>query len=67
MYLNTIGIILCVKVEQRVNVKFLAKLGKSAIENHGFFQYDPETKCQSIHLKIPTSPRKKKHRRASPI
>jgi hypothetical protein len=32
VYLSSIGIILSVKVEQRVNVKFLAKLGKSATE-----------------------------------
>jgi hypothetical protein len=25
-----------------------------------FLQYDPETKCQSMHWKNPTSPRKKK-------
>ena len=30
--------------------------------NHGFFQYDPESKCQSMHWKIPSSPRQKKAR-----
>jgi hypothetical protein len=32
MYLSSIRIMISVKVQQGVNVKFLAKLGKSAIE-----------------------------------
>jgi hypothetical protein len=46
---------LSVKVEQHVNVKFLAKLGKSTTET---FQYDSETKHQSMHWKSPTSKKK---------
>jgi hypothetical protein len=34
VYMSSIGIMLGVKVEQRVNVKFLVKLGKSATETY---------------------------------
>jgi hypothetical protein len=34
MYLSSTGIMLSVKVEQSVKVKFLAKLGKSATETY---------------------------------
>jgi hypothetical protein len=48
---------LSVKVEQRVKVKFLAKLGKSTAETYSLLM---ESKCQSMHWKSPTSPRKQK-------
>jgi len=32
--------------------------------NHGFFQYDPESKRQSMHWKGPISPRQKKARQS---
>jgi hypothetical protein len=82
---------LSVKVEQPVNVKFLAKLGKSTTEtynllmetrmnicadilqntendpnflgnvmNNGIFQYDLETKRQSMRTPSPTKARKNK-------
>ena len=32
--------------------------------NHGFFQYDPESKCQSMHWMSLSSPRQKKARQS---
>jgi hypothetical protein len=49
MYLSSIRIILSVKVEQHVNVKFLAKLGKSATETYNLlmavYADEPQTMC----------------------
>jgi hypothetical protein len=41
------------------------KLLRNTITSHEsqFFQYDPETKFQSMHRKTPRSPRKKKEKR----
>jgi hypothetical protein len=48
-----------VKVEQRVNVKFLAKLGKSATETYNLLMEVYGDERQSMNWKSPTSPRKK--------
>jgi hypothetical protein len=67
VYLSSIGVKLFVKVEQRVNVNFLAKLGKSATEMYNLLMEVYGDELQSIYWKNATSPRKKKHGRASPI
>jgi len=33
-------------------------------DESNFFQYDPESKCQSMHWKSPSSPRQKKARQS---
>jgi hypothetical protein len=60
VYLSSVGIMISVKEEQRVNVKFIAKLGKSATETYNLLTEVYGDERQSIHWKSPTSPRKRK-------
>jgi hypothetical protein len=47
VYLSSVGIILSVKVEQRVYVKFLAKLGKNLLQKHSLLMKVYGDECLS--------------------
>ena len=47
MFLFSVGIMLSVNVEQRVNVKFCVKLGKSATETHNLLKKVYDDECLS--------------------